>query len=65
LYSGSPFLGGSGFLPPGDGALNTFGGYFYVWHSHHEKEIINNDIFIGGMIAVMVVAPHSVAPHTP
>jgi FtsP/CotA-like multicopper oxidase with cupredoxin domain len=65
LFSGSPFLGGDGFLPPGDGALNNFGGYFYVWHSHHEKEIINNDIFIGGMIAVMVVAPHWVAPHTP
>jgi FtsP/CotA-like multicopper oxidase with cupredoxin domain len=66
LYSGSPFLGGSGFLPPGEGALNTFGGYFYVWHSHHEKEIINNDIFIGGMIALMVVAPHSVTiPTTP
>ena len=66
MYSGSPFLGGSGFLPPGEGALNTFGGYFYVWHSHHEKEIINNDIFIGGMLALMVVAPHSVTiPTTP
>jgi hypothetical protein len=67
LFSGSPFLGDSGFLPPGEGALNNFGGYFYVWHSHHEKEIINNDIFIGGMIALMVVVPPSldIIPTTP
>ncbi len=65
LFSGSPFLGGSGFLPPGEGALNNFGGYFYVWHSHHEKEIVNNDIFIGGMIGLMVVAPRNVGVDIP
>jgi FtsP/CotA-like multicopper oxidase with cupredoxin domain len=57
MYPGTHVLGGTGFLPPGEGSLNTFGGYFYIWHSHHEKEIINNDIFPGGMLTFMIVVP--------
>jgi FtsP/CotA-like multicopper oxidase with cupredoxin domain len=60
VYPGSPFLGGQGDLPPGHPGLNSFGGYFFIWHSHTEKEITSNDIFPGGAITLMIVAPPSV-----
>lgn len=60
FYSGSPFLGASGSLPPGEGGLNIYGGMFYMWHSHNEFEIVNNDIFPGGMITMMIVEPPGV-----
>ena len=28
-----------------------------MWHSHTEKEMVNNDIFPGGMMTMLVVAP--------
>ena len=68
FYSGSPFLGQVGLMPPGDGGLNPYAGYTYMWHSHNEKEITNFDIFPGGMMTMLVVEPagthHSVALHT-
>ena len=60
-WSGSPFMGGMGALPPGEGGLNPFGGFFFMWHSHAEKELTNFDIFPGGMLSMMVVEP----PGTP
>jgi hypothetical protein len=57
FYSGSAFLGGLGNLPPGEGGLNVYGGMFYMWHSHTEKELTNNDIFPGGMMTMMIVEP--------
>ncbi len=57
-YSGSPFLGAAGDLPPGEGGLNVYGGFMYPWHSHAENEIINNDIFIGGMLSLLIIEPH-------
>ncbi len=54
-YSGSPFLGGDGPLPPGLGNVNLNGGYFYMWHSHAEKEMTNFDIFPGGMMTMLVI----------
>jgi hypothetical protein len=60
FYSGSPFLSASGSLPPGEGGLNINGGLFYMWHSHNELEIVNNDIFPGGMITMMIVEPPGV-----
>ncbi len=60
-YSGSPFLGDLGDLPPGEGGLNPFGGYFFVWHSHAEKELTTFDIFPGGSLSSVVVLP----PGTP
>jgi manganese oxidase len=57
LYSGSPFLGGEGALPPGEGGLNPLGAYPHIWHSHHEKEVVNNDLFPGGMISFVLVLP--------
>jgi FtsP/CotA-like multicopper oxidase with cupredoxin domain len=56
-FSGSPFLGGGEQLPPGEGGLNPNGGFFFMWHSHTEKELTNFDIFPGGMLSMMVVDP--------
>ena len=54
-YSGSPFLGAGGTLPPGEGGLNPNAGFFFMWHSHNENEIVNFDIFPGGMLTMAVV----------
>ncbi len=56
-YSGSPYLGAGGALPPGEGGLNPNSGFFFMWHSHMEKELTNFDIFPGGMLSMMVVEP--------
>jgi FtsP/CotA-like multicopper oxidase with cupredoxin domain len=56
-WSGSPFLGDTGGLPPGEGGLNPNGGYFFVWHSHAEKELTTFDIFPGGSLGAVVVLP--------
>ena len=56
-WSGSPFLGDIGDLPPGEGGLNPFGGYFLVWHSHAEKELTTFNIFPGGSLSAVVVLP--------
>jgi FtsP/CotA-like multicopper oxidase with cupredoxin domain len=61
FYSGSPFLGSAGALPPGEGGFNPNAGFFFMWHSHNEKELTNNDIFPGGMMTMFVVEP----PGTP
>jgi len=60
-YSGSPFLGNFGELPPGEGGLNLNAGLFFMWHSHNEKELTNFDIFPGGMMSFVVIEP----PGTP
>lgn len=57
MYSGSPFLGAMGSLPPGEGGLNIHGGYMFMWHSHNEKEMVNNDLFPGGLMTMMFVEP--------
>ena len=60
-WSGSPYMGSGKPLPPGEGGLNPNLGYFFMWHSHTEKELTNFDIFPGGMLSMMVVEP----PGTP
>jgi plastocyanin len=57
FYSGSPFLGSAGALPPGQGGFNPAAGYFFMWHSHNEKELTNNDVFPGGMLTLIVIVP--------
>jgi hypothetical protein len=57
FYSGSPYLGQSGVLPPGEGGLNPWDGFFFPWHSHHEKELTNFDIYPGGMLTFFSVVP--------
>lgn len=59
-YSGSPYLGRFGTLPPGSVVLNQNAGYFHMWHSHNEREIVNNDIFPGGMMSMLIIEPASV-----
>ncbi len=60
MYSGSPYLGASGGLPVGSGRLSSGGAYFHMWHSHNEREIINNGIFPGGMMTMVVIEPWNV-----
>jgi FtsP/CotA-like multicopper oxidase with cupredoxin domain len=60
MYSGSPFLGRFGQLPPGEGGLNLNGGLFFMWHSHQEKELTNFDIFPGGMLTFVIIEPQNV-----
>jgi hypothetical protein len=55
FYSGVPFLGGTGDFQPGDPGLNPNGAYFYMWHSHTEKELTCNDIWPGGLVSFMVI----------
>jgi len=55
FYSGSPFLGLLGSLPPGEGGLNPDAGFAYMWHSHTERELVNNDVFPGGMMTMLIV----------
>jgi hypothetical protein len=55
--SGSPYLGGAGPLPPGEGGFNPYGAFMYMWHSHSEKELTNNNLWPGGMLTMMVVEP--------
>jgi hypothetical protein len=56
-WSGSPFMGGAGLLPPGEGGFNAFNGFFFMWHSHSERELTNNNIFPGGFLTMMGVVP--------
>ena len=65
FYSGSPFLGALGFLLPGEGGFNPNGGYFFMWHSHAEKEITTNNIFPGGMLTMIVIEHPSVTLMNP
>jgi hypothetical protein len=57
-YGGSPYFGQTAPLPPGEGGLNEEGAFVFPWHSHAEKEIINNDVFIGGMLTLLFVLPY-------
>ena len=57
-FSGSPFLGSAGSLPPGQGGFNQMNGFAYMWHSHNEKEIVNNDLFPGGMMTMAMIIPY-------
>jgi len=59
-YSGSPFLGLQGDLPPGEGGFNVNAGYFFMWHSHNEKEIVNNDLFPGGIMTMLIIEPQGI-----
>ena len=55
FYGGSPYLGAMGSLPPGEGGLNPEAGFAYMWHSHTEKELVNNDVFPGGMMTMLII----------
>jgi hypothetical protein len=57
FYSGTPFFGSAGDLPPGEGGLNPFNAFVMIWHVHSEKEITNFDVFPGGSITMMYIVP--------
>ena len=57
FYSGSPYLGSAGTLPPGEGGFNPDAGFAFMWHSHTEKELTNNNIFPGGLMTMFIVLP--------
>lgn len=56
-WSGSPFMGNTGVLPVGDGGFNPLSGYYYMWHSHAERELTNNNIFPGGFLTMTGIVP--------
>jgi len=60
FYSGSAFLGKTGFLPPDHTSFNPTAAFSFPWHSHAEKELANFDIFPGGMLTFLFVEPHDV-----
>jgi len=55
FWGGSPYLGDPGSLPPGEGGLNPEYGFTFMWHSHTERELVNNDVFPGGMMTMLIV----------
>ena len=66
-YAGSPYLGpdataravGATPIPP-SGTVGNPGdeaGFFFMWHSHNEREITTNNAFPGGMLMMMGVDP--------
>lgn len=61
MWGGTPFLGVPGDVPPlnpgGPTQLNNEGGIAFMWHSHAERELTTNNIFIGGMATMAVVVP--------
>lgn len=63
FYTGSPYLGLVESLPPGEGGLNPNGGYVFMWHSHTEKEMVNFDIFPGGMMTMLIIEAPGVMIH--
>jgi FtsP/CotA-like multicopper oxidase with cupredoxin domain len=64
MYGGTPYLGvpaDKAPLNPGSQPeLNTVGALTYMWHSHSERELTTNDIFIGGMGTMMMIVPADV-----
>lgn len=57
FYSGSPYLGSAGQLPPGEGGYNLYGAFPFMWHSHAENELVNYNIFPGGMLTMSLMVP--------
>jgi hypothetical protein len=60
MFSGSPYLGRTGARPVGAGLANTGGGYWHMFHSHNEREIINYGIFPGGLMTMLLIEHWSV-----
>ncbi len=55
FWSGGPYLGTAELIPPLQGGLNPGAGYSFMWHSHTERELTNDDIFPGGMMTMFIV----------
>jgi manganese oxidase len=66
---GTPYLGVPADLPPlnPDGTVhvdqNPLAGQGFMWHSHSERELTTNDVFIGGAATMsLVLPPPSICP---
>ena len=57
MFSGSPYLGVLGARPVGAGLGNASGGYWHMFHSHNEREIVNFGIFPGGLMTMLLIEP--------
>jgi FtsP/CotA-like multicopper oxidase with cupredoxin domain len=64
MWGGTPFMGVPGSIPaidPNTGAyhtnLNTMAGQSFMFHSHSEREITTNNIFIGGAASMTMIMP--------
>jgi len=55
FYSGSPFLGQTGPLPADLTRDNLTGFMSFMWHSHKEGEMVNQNDFPGGMMTILFV----------
>ncbi|HYS44191.1 MAG TPA: multicopper oxidase domain-containing protein [Geobacteraceae bacterium] len=65
MWGGTPFLGALQTLPPvntNDGLFhsqqNPQAGISFMWHSHNEREITTNNIFLGGMATMSLILPY-------
>jgi len=54
-WSGSPFLGTCGPLPPGQGGFNGTCAFPMMWHNHKDIALVNNDVFPGGMMTILFI----------
>ena len=57
FYSGSPYLGESGTLPPGASTLNTCGEYYVISHNHALYQITSWGVNLTGPITYLRVDP--------
>lgn len=57
FYSGSPFLGQKGALPPGASTLNTCGEYYVISHNHALYQITSWGVNLTGPITYLRVDP--------
>lgn len=55
FWSGGPYLGTAEAIPPLQGGLNPGAGYSFMWHSHTERELTNDDVFPGGMMTMFIL----------
>jgi len=65
MWGGTPFVGAPQTLPPintNDGLFhsqqNPGAGIQFMWHSHNEREITTNNIFLGGMATMSLILPY-------
>jgi hypothetical protein len=57
FYSGSPYLGDMALMPPDTGGFDPMSAYVYMWHSHQERDMVNYNVFPGGMMTMLMVVP--------
>ncbi len=57
FYSGSPYLGVQGALPPGASTLNQCGEYYIISHNHALHQLDAWGVTMAGQITYMRVDP--------